>query len=72
MEQTDRCWCGHQVRWHTKKTSPATKKYGIPETTISYCTFCLKRELKYKNWEDIYPQHEIGLKILEQNYNGTN
>lgn len=56
MKPTDRCWCGHQVRWHTQNT--------FTKPGFGLCKYCVTRNLKYsKNVGE--PQHEISDRVPE-------
>ena len=59
MKLTDKCWCGHQIRWH--KQSKMNRSYRSEWLYI--CKWCIKMELrgkKYCNYE-----HEIATEFPE-------
>ena len=56
MKPTDRCWCDHQVRWHTQ--------YTFTKPGFGLCKYCATRNLKYPNfaWPE---EHEMSARVPE-------
>ena len=56
MKPTDRCWCDHQVRWHTQNT--------FTKPGFGLCKYCATRNLKYPNfaWPE---EHEMSARVPE-------
>ena len=59
MELTDKCWCGHQVRWHKRWPSVQNANYK----NVYSCKWCLKLQLKGRGYCD--PEHEMVAEITE-------
>jgi len=57
MEPTDRCWCDHQVRWHTQNT--------FTKPGFGLCKYCATRNLKYPKMNFLDSQHEIAARVPE-------
>ena len=61
MLSTDRCWCGHQARWHT----PQISAYRV----MTLCKWCArqtaKNQSRWKSGDRAKPAHELALHTPE-------
>ena len=57
MQLTDKCWCGHQARWH--KQSKVNRSHKGDWLYI--CKWCIKMELRGKRYCDY--EHDMATEI---------